>query len=309
MSSADATRSHPAPEVLAGLDDELLPPEHAAEVRQHLEGCRDCRTSLVRLGQVREALAAGQERMPADVVARVGAAVHTAGSARRAGQARRAAAAAAIPATAGSSAAGGADAVGAAAGWHGERAGGSIRLPPPAAAGRSRPRGWAVAAAAAVVLVLGVTLAAGLLRSTGTGSKSAASGAAAGSAAVAARPVTESGRDYTPATVAAGVGVRAGTDARKATADAGVKAPLSLSGDSPLRSRAALARCVAELAGRPGVAPIRVDLAAFQHEPAAVIVLPVLNHPGRVQVWVVGPYCTTGAPDIRYFVPGVPRAR
>ena len=52
----------------------------------------------------------------------------------------------------------------------------------------------------------------------------------------------------------------------------------------------ALADCVTELAGGPAT-PLAVDLATFDGQPAAVVLLPGIGGPGRVDVWVVPPDC------------------
>jgi hypothetical protein len=62
----------------------------------------------------------------------------------------------------------------------------------------------------------------------------------------------------------------------------------------------ALADCVTELAGGPAT-PLAVDLATFDGQPAAVVLLPGIGGPGRVDVWVVPPDCAQGKGQFLYY--------
>jgi hypothetical protein len=60
-----------------------------------------------------------------------------------------------------------------------------------------------------------------------------------------------------------------------------------------LAGGAALAACVANLAGGP-VTPLAVDIATFEGKPATVIVLPTPKDPTMVDAFVVEPGCPRG---------------
>jgi hypothetical protein len=66
----------------------------------------------------------------------------------------------------------------------------------------------------------------------------------------------------------------------------------------------ALATCAAGLAGGP-VTPVAVDLAKYEGQPAAVLLLPTPDDPASVDVYVVKPTCPTG--EFLYFA-RVPRS-
>ncbi|MDQ6875638.1 MAG: hypothetical protein M3042_11325, partial [Actinomycetota bacterium] len=117
----------------------------------------------------------------------------------------------------------------------------------------------------------------------------------------------DSGRDYTSASLAAGVRTLLGS-VRPETSAGDTRIPVTASAYARalapefarLRAPAGLATCVAGLAGRPGVAPLAVDFASYQGRPAVLVVLPDRD-PSRVQAWVVGPACTAGHQDLRHF--------
>jgi hypothetical protein len=67
-----------------------------------------------------------------------------------------------------------------------------------------------------------------------------------------------------------------------------------------LRNPQALAECTDELSAGGPAGVLAVDLAEFAGEPAAVVVLPGPTE-ARVDVYVVGPGCRSGSPDVRYF--------
>ncbi|MEV6976475.1 hypothetical protein [Kitasatospora sp. NPDC093806] len=107
LSSPDpATGPHPSVDELADLAEELLPPAEADALRRHLTGCAECRETVEALAEVRELLGAAEPpAMPADVAARIDAAL-TAAAAERApapppvlpAQSTQSATAAAVPA-------------------------------------------------------------------------------------------------------------------------------------------------------------------------------------------------------------------
>ena len=53
-------------------------------------------------------------------------------------------------------------------------------------------------------------------------------------------------------------------------------------------------------AGGPAT-PLAVDLATFDGQPAAVVLLPGIGGPGRVDVWVVPPDCAQGKGQFLYY--------
>lgn len=261
-----ASATHLDRVTLADLDEGLLDAPAATQARLHLAGCPECRDRLASVVGVRTALAgAPAEPLPASVGARLDAALKAADRS--------------APVT--------------------------LHREAPAAAGRRwRPGGGvlAVGAAASIVLLLFGALAIGALKGgngssvTGAGrpGSNARSGGAAGGGVVA------SGRNYTAATLAAAVpGLVAGPGraAQGAAPDAVPKAPAV----AELGRPGALAPCVTELAGRSGVSPLAVDLARFAGKPAAVVVLPETGRPSTLDVWVVGPGCTRGDPQVLYF--------
>lgn len=252
---------------LADLDEALLEPAVESRVRGHLAGCSDCRLRLASVTGVRTALAAAAaEPLPADIGARLDAALAGADRSAPVPAARTAVTSMATRRIA----------------W--------------------RPGGGLLAggAAASIVALLVGALAIGALRDGGGSANSTAGGAAAPARGRSDAASTASGRNYTTAALRAAVPALVATQRRAAMAAAGapVQAPPELAG---LRQPAALARCIAELAGRAGVAPLAVDLARFAGKPAAVVVLPETGRASVLDVWVVGPGCTRGNPDLRYF--------
>ncbi|MFF7453695.1 anti-sigma factor family protein [Kitasatospora sp. NPDC008115] len=77
LSSPDpAADVHPDVDELADLAEDLLAPADAEALRRHLAGCADCRETVEALAEVRTLLAgAGSPAMPADVAARIDAAL------------------------------------------------------------------------------------------------------------------------------------------------------------------------------------------------------------------------------------------
>jgi len=69
--------------------------------------------------------------------------------------------------------------------------------------------------------------------------------------------------------------------------------------DEPLADPAGLQGCL-EAIGAPGVEPLAVDLATFEGEDAAVLVLPG-SSPDQVEVWVVARDCRPGADGLQEF--------
>ncbi|MDQ1600946.1 MAG: hypothetical protein QOD68_2420 [Actinomycetota bacterium] len=282
-------------DALADLDEGLLDRDHVASARAHVAGCPRCRAELAALTGVRERLAAAAEvePMPAEVVARLDRAL--AGVAAE--PASTAVTRSVIP----------------------------LREPQ-----RSSPRGlrWLQAAAVVVLVLAGGAVAVSALRGSDDNNSSASSAGGAGAVdkradAAGAYPVTASGRHWTKTTVEAEVPrLLAGTlsptlppstfSTENDTGGSGgsggsAEAPRALAGvpAARLAGGPALADCVTELAGGPAT-PLAVDLATFDGQPAAVVLLPGIGGPGRVDVWVVPPDCAQGNGQFLYYA-NVPR--
>jgi hypothetical protein len=279
-------------DALADLDEGLLDRDHMASARAHLAGCPRCQAELAALTGVRERLAAAAEAepVPAEVVARLDRAL--AGVAAE--PASTAVTRSVIP----------------------------LREPQ-----RSSPRGlrWLQAAAVVVLVLAGGAVAVSALRGSDNSEFNATSGSAAGkadqrSAAADSYPVTASGRHWTKTTVEAEVPrLLAGTlsptlppSSFATEGDTGggggsAEVPRALAGvpAARLAGGPALADCVTELTGGPAT-PLAVDLATFDGQPAAVVLLPGIGGPGRVDVWVVPPDCAQGKGQVLYYA-NVPR--
>jgi hypothetical protein len=270
-------------DALADLDEGLLDRDHLASARAHAAGCPQCRAELAALTGVRERLAAAAEvePMPAAVVARLDRALADVATEPASTAVTRSI----IP----------------------------MREPQ-----RSSPRGlrWLQAAAVVVLILAGGAVAVSALRGSDNNDV-ATSGSAAGkadqrAAADGTYPVTASGRHWTKESVTAGVPqLLAGTlgptlppssfSAQDDTSGSAT-APRELAGvpAARLAGGPALADCVTELAGGPAT-PLAVDLATFDGQPAAVVLLPGIGGPGRVDVWVVPPDCAQGKGQFLYY--------
>ncbi len=283
----DLAAEHPDLDRLAELDAGLLEAPMSALVRQHLDGCLGCRGALAALVEVRRALStAPPEVMPADVAARIDAAVRVAG-ARAATTLQPHLVRSATRSATGSAAGSGVGVRGRRPAWSGGLLAG------------------AAAAAVAILLVGAVVL--GSLRGSGpSNSASRASGARAGAPSPGPTgpvPVTTSDRNYTADTLGAA------PPPQSMVPDAGsaLRSSAGAAALDRLRQPAALAACLQVLTGRPGVRPSRVELARYQGAPAAVIVVPVAAHPPSSLVYVVGPACGPGDSDLRNVI-RVPRS-
>jgi hypothetical protein len=159
---------------------------------------------------------------------------------------------------------------------------------------RSRPLMLLAAAAAAVVLIGGGG-AAYLLNS---GKDSAGSGVDQFPGGAKPQIVRSSGRDYTASTLVAQVrallaGTPAPTPSGKsgtATAKSSTAAPASTAGT--VADPQQLQSCLVGL-GEPDRTPLVVDLARYQGQNAAVIVLP--RPTGGYDIWVVTRQCKAGS--------------
>lgn len=158
---------------------------------------------------------------------------------------------------------------------------------------------WIAGAAAAIVVIGG---GAAVIRGMGTGSSSSATtaGAAAPEAGDPA-PIRSSGTNYTSQDLASKAqqlvqNRNGGTGGVPASSDGSASAPtVSPTGkfsDSLLRPDT-LAACIESLTGRSGVVPVAVDQGTFEGKPANIVVLPSADDPNKLEVWAIGPGCTT----------------
>lgn len=188
-----------------------------------------------------------------------------------------------------------------------------------------RPRGMRLLQAAAVTVLVLAGGAVGITALLGGGG--AHDGAGGGSAASAPKaadqsfPLTASGKDWTEQSVVAAVPeLVSGRVGERLTATPFGPSPSGSAqareqdkaGDdgayygaaqgpvSRLAGGPALAQCVTALAGAPA-GPVSVDLASFQHEPAAVVVLATPGDPATVDLWVVGADCGQADAQVRFF--------
>lgn len=308
-------RGHIDPGILADYREGLLSRRRAARVAAHLSGCPRCAETDGQLAGVTTILASSPvPPMPAGLADRIEAALAAEAASRAAGEASHAAAAGAVREDAHSPPANGLAGVG-----RGDAGGGHARQPGPS---RARPprRSWltprvAVAAAAVVVIAGGGYGVAQLLSqstNTGAGSSTAAgspaehglagsgsgsSGAAGSRMAPSATTignlhVVKSGTHYQQQQLA--------SQARGVLGRYGRPQPGPKSGGnshlpgSSGTTFASLPACVQRVSG--GHIPKLVDLASFEGQQAAVIMLPAAQH--QVRVVVVGPGCSGAASDV-----------
>lgn len=290
-------------DTLADLQEDLLGPDAARSAGEHLAGCPVCADRADRLARLPALLADAGTAGPVPVEVATGID-------------------AALSAEAVSTGAAGARTV--------------TPLDPTR---RRSPVGMRVLQAAAVlVLVLaGVGLALSALGGGGGGDASTAGDAGASSggssadraAALGQFPLTVSGRAWTGTSLTEAVpdllaarlsppvdaqslresasgSDTSRTDPEDEGADEGTATPATPApaaapvGAQRLASGPALAECVAALADGP-VTPLAVDLATWEGDPAAVILLPTPDDPGTLDVWVVAPDCATADAKVLYF--------
>jgi hypothetical protein len=286
---------HVTPDVLADLQAGLLHDRAERAARDHLATCPACRADLAVLAAIPDRLAAAGsvEPIPTDVASRLDAAL--------------AAAAAAPPDVAAASTI---------VPLHGATATHRRDL--------SGPRELRLLQAAAVLVVvlgLGALAVSAIHGGSDSGGAATSAGGAAGDRAAAPKsaavPVSSSGRNWTPTTLAAAApSLAAGTfgpavslydSTRKSAASpsSAVPSPASSSGGmvngaaagpaARLADPAALSACITNLSDPgPPMQPLAVDLARWQGQPAAVLVFPTPHDPASLDVYVVAPDCPTG---------------
>lgn len=273
--STDAVGAHPAPEEL----DLLLGPgagpdasAEATEVRKHVRDCATCAALMAEMATVRELLrTAGRDvpPPPEDLDTRIAAALAAAGARPQPG-------------------------------------GGTTVVP----LQRPQPRvpRWATVAAGLVVLAGSALTAGQLIGGSGTDQATSASDqaestdAAGEVAGAAATPVLRSGTDYGPDTLPRQVLALLNDPQQRAeesteeSAD-GPAGTLAAPVEEPVATPQGLAECLVAL-GAPGAVPQVVDLATWQGEPVAVI---VLDEGDRRGVWVVERTCAPGADGLVHY--------
>lgn len=272
MSQRTVGDGHLSPDTLADLAEGLLDARETLAARGHLVGCAQCSARQTRLGEVSRLLADSGDvgPLPPDVAGRLDDAL----AAEAAGTST------------------------------------SDRQPD-----RS-PFGMRVlqAAAAAVLLLAGVGIGVSALQGGGDSESAEQSTAADAGGGAAARQsaftVTASGRNWSPDTVVEAVpelvsgafpAAESPPAAEGGSEDSGAARPQLLSGDlGRLAGGPPLADCVTALADGPA-APLAVDLATWQGNPAAVIVLPTPDDPATVDTWIVGPGCSQADAQVLHF--------
>jgi hypothetical protein len=271
-------RDHLSPDALADLQEGLLDEPAARLAEEHLRVCRRCLERQDALAEVSALLAdaGGTAPVPDDVAARLAAALAAEPSAT--------AAATVTPL-------------------------GTARRP---------SRGMRVLQAAAVLVLLLAGAGLAVTAVQGGGSQNQASDTAGGAVAEKAVPqdpgdfpVTASGRNWSADTLAEEAPrLVAGTLGPAASAaqdsggsgDSGAAAERELADSRVARLAGGpdLAGCVTALAAGP-VTPVAVDLASWQGQPAAVVVLPTPDDPATVDIWVVAPECAEADAKVLYF--------
>ncbi|MDQ6649800.1 MAG: hypothetical protein M3Z02_06750 [Actinomycetota bacterium] len=281
---ASGGMAHPGLDALADYDAGALDAGRSRATRGHVDGCAPCRESLSALAATRAELGSlAAPSMPADVAERIHSALSEAAS--------------------------------------------SQALPTPVTMlpERQHRRRFTVAgsAAAAVVLLFAGAVVFGATRGQSASHPSTASKAAApGMPAV----VSATGRDYSRAALPEAVpgllhplGRAAGAPLPSPQGAAPQPGPVTGSNAAVapdphaldrLRNPVALRACLTELSGAATVQALALDYAAFEGEPALVVVLPgsgtVPVAIPRADVYVVGPGCAPNDAQIRYVV-RVPR--
>jgi hypothetical protein len=261
-------------------DQDVVRPAADLELERHLAGCAACRSALGDQVEVGALLRREPDPgpMPADVLARLDAALAGAAATRTAA--------------------------------HGSERHNVVPLAThrPGTLGRiaeSRVT-KALVAAAAVVLIGAGSFAALHRNGSGGPSSSSVSASSGGSGQAAAPnlafgdvPVRASGTAYTSANIRTEVNRQLA--AASAAGGGAVKAPQDEHGTSTLTTAAGLRACLTAI--QAGTArPLLVDLATYNGKPAAVIVLSDgSSGPTSKQLWVVAPTCSPGKDGTMFF--------
>jgi hypothetical protein len=286
------TDEHLSLDELAEFDEGLLPADRASEVQAHLDGCAECRARAESIAATRQLLANLPEvEMPAEVKARLDRAIA-------------------------------------------EDTSGTTTVVPQLDNYRRRRFGrptWAASAAASVLLLAFGAVIVGLLLHNPATSSGGAAGASSAPEQRAAAPQpsnyvrTSTGLDYTPTSLLSQVPSLVANVANAAHGGAGTtsstsgspeltpeaspaapspkavtlrQAPVAPALRALYSSRAKLLDCAATLNGH-GAIPITVDFGrwtfeSFRKAPAAIFVFRDPD-PSVVDVFVVGPSCSTGS--------------
>ena len=295
---------HPDPDTLADHAEGLLPSAQSAEVARHLLTCTECRDTRDALAEVTTLLTAYADPgpVPADVAARIDAALAAAGPVEADGADEDGPRPLVAPA--------------------------STVVPEavePTARPSRTPFGSKVLQVAAVVVLLaalgGIGLSALLSHSSngaGSGAGSAGSAAqdqnrSAASGAAVATVRTATGTAYTISNLGpAARNVLLAAESQKSSAGGGTAPSASSGSPAPsaqgpefaaslpadqraLRdSPAALSTCVRRLVGA-AITPLAVDLGTWEGTPATIIVLPGQDDPTQLDVFAVRASCPPGS--------------
>jgi anti-sigma factor RsiW len=267
---------HPDLDTLADLQEGLLPPTPAATVSEHLEACAQCRADFAALRQLPARLAAAGDvgAIPDEVISRLEDTLV------------------------------------------GERRAATVTVIPQQSRADRTPRSNRVLqAAAGLVLVLAAT-AVGVSALQDRGGDDAQQADSAGTAEKARElsdasvPILSTGANYTPESVAAAVPSLLAQDGSRVLL--GTEAPQAADSSSDdranrLSAAAPLSVCVSALADDPDTpdvempTPVVVDIASFDDQPATVIVLPTPADMEHLDVYVVGPQCSSADAKVLHF--------
>ena len=279
----NAAAGHVDLDVLAEIDEGIAGPQVDQAARAHLDQCAQCRDRLAHLRTTRALLSTlPAEPMPAEVQARVGAALDRAAlesSATVVPMGRRARF------------------------WNS-----------PAVAG--------AAAVAAVVVLVGALIAGNVIhhghKSQTASAPLAADGNRKGAAGGGAASIKQwaTGTNYSAATIptlvprlitgtpppttSADGGLTAGTPSAPTPAGAESAPPGTITQQQMRASPLALLACGTILGGGVQTVPVAVDFASYAGKPAVIFALPAVGHPELLDIWVVRSSCSTSALDV-YF--------
>ncbi|MFC9328342.1 hypothetical protein [Kitasatospora sp. NPDC057015] len=290
---------HPSIDDLADFAEDLVEgPEAAATLREHLDGCPDCRETLAALAEVSELL--GTEPappMPEDVAGRIDAAL----AAEAAARARTTSVPRSQPVPASGAGAPGSPrpAAGPDPSSRPEPPSRPVSATPPTGPGRPRRRGRRRALLATAFALAAVTLGALLLRTpapdqaTDTAAGAAAASAPSSPSAVApVRPGTQAPKEQ-PAIGSARNEYREDTLAAQARELVGTSAVARPAEGEELTTRTAGPCAPASTAPL-----LATDHGTFAGVPADLLVYAVPGHPDQLDVYLVGTGCADGRESV-----------